>query len=302
MLGTRYQLSEMLGVGTFGTVFLATKKGDKSEMLFAVKRLSLPWTGNTEAASLRTLPEVAMLIKCQGPNIIPLREVIQKGKHVYLVFPCYSMTLLAYANGEVEATCCKIRSLISQLASAISHIHSLGVIHRDVKPENIMISQYGLLKLADFGLAREHSTLSMMTTYVSTRWYRSPEILLKCNDYGLKIDVWALGLIAAELVCRAPLFPGNSDADMLHRISLSLSFDGWGGSKSFKPNTATTPLDTLILTTSSSKYHDHCYKLIEQGFIPLLHSALAVNPSHRVSASDFLKHPFFEEGELVLSS
>lgn len=134
-----------------------------------------------------------------------------------------------------------VSSIFSQVVQGLHHIHSSGYFHRDMKPENLLVTTTGLydyrsvardappdapterdvvviVKLADFGLARETNSSPPYTEYVSTRWYRAPEVLLKSRNYSNPVDMWALGTIMAELVNLRPLFPGQSEFDQVARI------------------------------------------------------------------------------------
>ncbi|EIE83486.1 hypothetical protein RO3G_08191 [Rhizopus delemar RA 99-880] len=117
----------------------------------------------------------------------------------------------------------EIKSILYQMLAALSHIHyKEHIFHRDIKPENLLISISNdgslILKLADFGLAKCLNSRPPFTDYVSTRWYRAPEVLLKSNNYSYPIDLWAVGTIFAELITLDPLFPGQSEVDQLYRI------------------------------------------------------------------------------------
>ena len=131
-----------------------------------------------------------------------------------------------------------VSSIFCQIVSGLDHIHSAGYFHRDMKPENVLVTTTGLfdyvsvfsaasskerdvvviIKLADFGLARETKSKPPYTEYVSTRWYRAPEVLLFSRDYSNPVDMWALGTIMAELVNLRPLFPGCDQIDQVARI------------------------------------------------------------------------------------
>lgn len=133
-----------------------------------------------------------------------------------------------------------VASIFLQVVSGLNHIHNSGYFHRDMKPENVLVTTTGLfnytpvspiaqpgttegdvvaiIKLADFGLARETKSSPPYTEYVSTRWYRAPEVLLLSRDYSNPVDMWALGTIMAELVNLRPLFPGSDQTDQVVRI------------------------------------------------------------------------------------
>jgi len=131
-----------------------------------------------------------------------------------------------------------VASIFQQIAQGLHHIHTSDYFHRDMKPENILVTTTGhrsypnlsliapdappeqedvevLLKLADFGLARETRSRPPYTEYVSVRWYRAPEVLLRSTDYSNPVDMWALGTIMAEVVNLKPLFPGKKEGDQL---------------------------------------------------------------------------------------
>lgn len=148
-----------------------------------------------------------------------------------------------------------VASIFRQIVSGLHHIHASGYFHRDMKPENVLVTTTGLfeyrslspvsppttptekdvvaiIKLADFGLARETASSPPYTEYVSTRWYRAPEVLLLSKDYSNPVDMWALGTIMAELINLRPLFPGSDQIDQIHKICDVLGDPGDYGSDS----------------------------------------------------------------------
>ncbi|MBA0741681.1 hypothetical protein Gogos_014816, partial [Gossypium gossypioides] len=120
----------------------------------------------------------------------------------------------------------EIRSFMSQMLQGLAHMHRNGYFHRDLKPENLLVTK-DVLKIADFGLAREVSSMPPYTEYVSTRWYRSPEVLLQSSSYTPAIDMWAVGAILAELFTSSPIFPGESEIDQLYKICCVLGAPDW---------------------------------------------------------------------------
>ncbi|CAO3593356.1 unnamed protein product [Absidia cylindrospora] len=123
----------------------------------------------------------------------------------------------------------ELRDIMQQTLAAVAHIHANHIFHRDLKPENLLLSTatgVPIIKLADFGLARETSSCPPYTEYVSTRWYRSPEVLLRSSNYSNAVDLWAIGTIFAELITHQPLFPGESEIDQLYRICQVLGSPG----------------------------------------------------------------------------
>lgn len=111
-----------------------------------------------------------------------------------------------------------IRSILYQIFQGLNYMHKHGFFHRDIKPENLLCNGPELVKIADFGLARELRSRPPYTDYVSTRWYRAPEVLLRSTNYSSPIDLWAVGCIVSELYTLQPLFPGRSEIDQIFRI------------------------------------------------------------------------------------
>ncbi len=119
-----------------------------------------------------------------------------------------------------------IKNILFQVMQGLSYMHKFGFFHRDLKPENLLCNGPELVKIADFGLAREIRSRPPYTDYVSTRWYRAPEILLRSTSYSPAIDIWAIGCIAAECYTLRPLFPGSSEIDQLFKICTVLGTPG----------------------------------------------------------------------------
>lgn len=185
------------------------------------------------------------------PNIVQLFEsFIGPTKDVYFIMEYMNGgNLYQFINERKEANEIinfkEVRSILYQILSALHHLHSVeGMFHRDMKPENLLITtdNYNVttVKLADFGLAADIKKLTRApyTDYVSTRWYRAPEVLLKSSNYSAPIDLWAVGTIFAELITLEPLFPGLSEIDQLFRICQVL------GSPSSSSTTATAAIST----------------------------------------------------------
>ncbi|PCH33654.1 protein kinase, partial [Wolfiporia cocos MD-104 SS10] len=213
--------------------------------LVAIKRMKKPWEGGwdeckklKELESLRRIP--------YHPNIIPLYDffLLPETKELYFVFESMEgnlYQLIKTRKGGRNFAGGLVSSIFRQVVSGLDHIHACGYFHRDLKPENLLVTTTGLyhyrslspqatddtppesdvvviVKLADFGLARETKSRPPYTEYVSTRWYRAPEVLLKSKDYSNPVDMWALGTIMAEVVNLRPLFPGNNELDQIAKI------------------------------------------------------------------------------------
>lgn len=155
-------------------------------------------------------------------NVVKLKEVIRVNDELAFIFE-YMIKDVYKLYDEQKQLGKKLsddlnKSIFWQTANSLQYCHRNGFFHRDLKPENLLISDQNVIKLADFGLAREIRSRPPYTDYVSTRWYRAPEILLRSTNYNSPVDVFALGCIMAELYEGKPLFPGTSEIDQLHKI------------------------------------------------------------------------------------
>ncbi|KAK3829158.1 MAG: kinase-like domain-containing protein, partial [Benniella sp.] len=209
----QFAVDDELGNGSFGAVFKARHK--ESGEVVAIKKMKKRFTSNNEC---RTLQEALEALR-SGPNIVRLHHFFLEKKELHMVFELMEgnlYQLIKDQNGQkLEES--RIRSMVFQVLRGLQHMHSKGIMHRDMKPENLLVSG-DTVKIADFGLARELKSRPPYTTYVSTRWYRAPEVVLKSSAYSCAVDLWAAGTIAAELITLKPLFPGKSDVDQLARI------------------------------------------------------------------------------------
>ncbi|XP_036363155.1 MAPK/MAK/MRK overlapping kinase-like isoform X2 [Octopus sinensis] len=155
-------------------------------------------------------------------NILDLQEVIFDKKSGVLVLICELMDMNIYEYIRDKRSYLSertVKNYMYQLCKSIDHIHRLGIFHRDVKPENILLKLHeNLLKLADFGSCRMLSSPPPYTEYISTRWYRAPECLLTEGHYTYKMDIWSVGCVFFEIICLRPLFPGVNEVDQIAKI------------------------------------------------------------------------------------
>ncbi|XP_078261385.1 cyclin-dependent kinase-like 4 isoform X1 [Rhinoraja longicauda] len=168
--------------------------------------------------------EIRMLKQLKHDNLVNLLEVFRRKRKLHLVLEYYDYSVLneleRYPRGLPEAM---VKNIMWQMLQAISFCHKHNCIHRDVKPENILITKQGIIKLCDFGFTR------MLTDrwddyaeHVVTRWYQAPELLVGESQYGTAVDIWALGVVFAELVSGQALWPGKSDLDQIYFIIRTL--------------------------------------------------------------------------------
>ena len=174
------------------------------------------------------LREINSLNLLKHNNIVNLLEWFKHEKRIWLVFEYVDHTVLQDIDITPDGLPpFRVRKLMYQMLKAVKHMHENNFIHRDIKPENLLISKNGILKLWDFGFARELSKRkrALFTDYVSTRWYRAPELLVGDANYSKAVDIWSIGWIFAEIYNGMPLFPGESDIDTLYHILRALGND-----------------------------------------------------------------------------
>ncbi|NXP45536.1 MAK kinase, partial [Heliornis fulica] len=288
----RYTIMKQLGDGTYGSVLMG--KSNESGELVAIKRMKRKFYSWDECMNLR---EVKSLKKLNHANVIKLKEVIRENDHLYFVFEYMKENLYQLMKDRnklfPESV---IRNMMYQILQGLAFIHKHGFFHRDMKPENLLCIGPELVKIADFGLARELRSQPPYTDYVSTRWYRAPEVLLRSSIYSSPIDMWAVGSIMAELYTLRPLFPGTSEVDEIFKICQVLGtpkksdwLEGYhlASAMNFRfPQCVPISLKTLIPNASNEA-------------IQLMSDMLNWNPKKRPTASQALKYPYFQVGQVL---
>ncbi|XP_063627818.1 cyclin-dependent kinase-like 4 isoform X2 [Cydia splendana] len=215
----RYEKLAKLGEGSYGLVYKCRNR-DTGEVV-AVKK----FVENEDDPLIRkiALREIRMLKNLKHPNLVNLIEVFRRKRKLHLVFEYCDHTVLSELEKH-PAGCPELLSkqIIWQTLQGVAYCHRHNCIHRDVKPENILLTSDGVVKLCDFGFARMISPGESYTDYVATRWYRAPELLVGDTQYSAPVDVWAIGCVFAELLSSEALWPGKSDLDQLYLIRKTL--------------------------------------------------------------------------------
>eukprot|EP00607_Mallomonas_marina_P009976 CAMPEP_0182420872 /NCGR_PEP_ID=MMETSP1167-20130531/5961_1 /TAXON_ID=2988 /ORGANISM="Mallomonas Sp, Strain CCMP3275" /LENGTH=365 /DNA_ID=CAMNT_0024597393 /DNA_START=149 /DNA_END=1246 /DNA_ORIENTATION=- len=208
--------SQICGEGAYGVVYKAVDTETNKEVAMKKIRLEL----EDEGVPATALREITLLRQMNHDNIVRLEDIIMEPTRLYLVFELVDTDLKKLMDSfSGPLTSDLIQSYTMQMLEGLAHCHCMGVMHRDMKPQNLLVSRNGTLKLADFGLARAFTPpLKPLTVEVITRWYRAPEILLGSTMYSSFVDMWSVGCILAEMCNMKPLLPGDSEIDQLHRI------------------------------------------------------------------------------------
>ncbi|XP_022725570.1 cyclin-dependent kinase D-1-like isoform X2 [Durio zibethinus] len=212
----RYLKREVLGEGTYGVVYKAIDT--KTGQTVAIKKIRLG--KQKEGVNFTALREIKLLKELKDPNIIELIDAFPHKGNLHLVFEFMETDLEAVIRDRnIFLSPADIKSYIQMTLKGLAFCHKKWVLHRDMKPNNLLIGPNGQLKLADFGLARIFGSPDRKFTHqVFARWYRAPELLFGTKQYGAGVDVWAAACIFAELLLRRPFLQGTSDIDQLGKI------------------------------------------------------------------------------------
>merc|ERR1712023_578031 len=163
--------------------------------------------------------EISILKELQHPNIVRLHDVIHTEKKLTLVFEYLDQDLKKFLDSSDGLDAFTIKSFLFQLLRGVAFCHDRRVLHRDLKPQNLLINKDGDLKLADFGLARAFGIpVRSYTHEVVTLWYRAPDVLMGSRKYSTPVDIWSVGCIFAEMTNGRPLFPGKTEQDQLQKV------------------------------------------------------------------------------------
>ncbi|XP_078277475.1 cyclin-dependent kinase 6 [Rhinoraja longicauda] len=293
----RYEPVAEIGEGAYGKVYKARDRNNEGRFV-ALKKVRVQ-TGE-EGMPLSTIREVAVLRQLESfehPNVVRLFDVCTVSRtdretKLTLVFEHIDQDLTTYLEKAPEPGVPPetIKDMMFQLLRGLDFLHSHRVVHRDLKPQNILVTSSGQIKLADFGLARIYSFQMALTSVVVTLWYRAPEVLLQ-SSYATPVDLWSVGCIFAEMFRRRVLFRGNSDVDQLGKI-----FDLLG-----LPSEDDWPIDVALpknafSTRSPQPIQDMVPEINEPGK-DLLLRFLTFNPGKRISAFNALSHQYFMDLE-----
>ncbi|KAL3093117.1 hypothetical protein niasHT_022567 [Heterodera trifolii] len=215
----RYEKIKHLGEGQFANVYQA--KDIETGTIVAVKKIKLGSRHEARDGVNRTaIREIKLLMEIRHDNIITLLDVIGHRTSIQLVFDFMETDLEnVIKDSETILQHSHIKNMLLQVFLGLEHLHLLFILHRDLKPNNLLMNTSGRIKIADFGLARYFGSPNRYYTHqVVTRWYRAPELLYGARAYSTGVDIWAMGCIIGELLLRVPVFQGESDLDQLMQI------------------------------------------------------------------------------------
>jgi len=284
----KYQKIEKIGEGTYGVVYKA--KNRVTSELVALKKIRLE--AEDEGIPSTAIREISILKELQHPNIVRLHDVIHTEKKLTLVFEYLDQDLKKYLDASEGLDAHQIKSSLYQLLRGVAFCHDRRVLHRDLKPQNLLINKEGELKLADFGLARAFGIpVRSYTHEVVTLWYRAPDVLMGSRKYSTPVDIWSVGCIFGEMASGRPLFPGTSDQDQLLRIFRILGTpteESW-------PTMVDLPEYKPDFPQFEPQPLSKIAPKLDQVGWDLLSSMLRYEPQQRISAKAAMQHPYFDD-------
>ncbi|GAA5860474.1 hypothetical protein JCM1840_000268 [Sporobolomyces johnsonii] len=283
----KYERLEKVGEGTYGVVYRSRNR--ETGEIVALKKIRLE--AEDEGVPSTAIREISLLKEMKDDNVVRLLDITHSDTKLYLVFEYLDLDLKRYMDkvGDGDGMGPDIVKTY-QLIKGVYYLHAHRILHRDLKPQNLLINKEGNLKLADFGLARAFGIpLRTYTHEIVTLWYRAPEVLLGSRHYSTGVDMWSVGCIFAEMIMRQPLFPGDSEIDEIFRIFRLLGTpdeDVWPGVTSLPDYKPTFP------NWHAKDLRDHVTGSTDES-AELILGMLAYDPAKRISAKGALQSDYF---------
>lgn len=282
----RYRKGITLGQGTYGTVYKAFDTVTNKTV--AVKKIHLGKA--KEGVNVTALREIKLLKELSHPNIIQLIDAYPHKQNLHIVLEFMESDLeTVIKDRNIVLSPADIKSYMQMTLKGLAVCHKKWVLHRDMKPNNLLIASDGQLKLGDFGLARLFGSPDRRFTHqVFALWYRAPELLFGAKHYGPVVDIWAAGCIFAELLLRRPFLQGAGDLDQIGKI-----FSAFGTPRQSQwPDVATLP-DFVEFQFVPAPPLRSIIPMASEDALDLLSKMFTLDPKNRISAQQALEHRYF---------
>lgn len=291
----KYIKGKKLGEGTYANVYLGHLKSDPSKLV-AIKKIKVQ-KEYTEGLAPDAIRELKFLQELSHPNIISLLSVFSsKDQNLNLVLeflPLGDLEMLIKDAEGVRYGAADIKAWMGMVLRGVWFCHENFVLHRDIKPNNLLIAQDGEVKLADFGLARSFSDpYRIMTSNVITRWYRPPELLFGAKHYSGAVDIWSVGLVFAELVLRTPYIAGDTEVHQINLICQAIGTpteENWPGVSKLPEYTVPDPPNPVM----GKDYYLRTFGTAGNEGVDVLMKMLVLDPRKRITAKESLEHAWW---------
>lgn len=295
---TDYEEIEQIGEGAYGQVWMGRDK--LSGEVVALKKVRMDQ--EKEGFPVTAIRELKMLRSLRHENIVQLKEIVTgknqnaaaatRNRHeIYMVFEYVDNDLNGFVESpKITFSEAQVKTYARQILSGLWYCHEREVLHRDIKGSNLLVDNSGNLKIADFGLARTFNDgLKCYTNRVITLWYRAPELLLGTERYGPEVDMWSVGCLFYELLCKKTLFSGNDEAEQLNIIFKTLgspteeSWPGW----------ETLPLAGTVIKDKYPCVIEQRFEHLSKPALDLIRKLISLDPTKRPTAAEALDHEWF---------
>ncbi|CAK9435834.1 uncharacterized protein LODBEIA_P04970 [Lodderomyces beijingensis] len=287
----KYTKERKVGEGTYAVVYLGKQRSSKRSI--AIKEIK---TGLfKDGLDMSAIREVKYLQELKHPNVIELVDVFSSANNLNLVLEFLPFDLeVLIKDKDIVFKSADIKSWILMTLRGIHHCHRNFILHRDLKPNNLLISPSGQLKIADFGLARSLGNPNEdLSCNVVTRWYRAPELLFGAKHYTEAVDIWSIGIIFAELMLRIPYLAGKDDVDQL-----DVTFRAYGTpTEQNWPNVSSLPLYNALHVYPPPSRHEirSRFSAATEKALDFLILLTQLDPSRRCNSTQALLHEYFTE-------
>ncbi|XP_016067767.1 PREDICTED: cyclin-dependent kinase 10 isoform X2 [Miniopterus natalensis] len=284
-----------IGEGTYGIVYRA--RDTQTDEIVALKKVRMD--KEKDGVPISSLREITLLLRLRHPNIVELKEVVV-GNHLESIFLvmgyCEQDLASLLENMPTPFSEAQVKCIVLQVLRGLQYLHQNFIIHRDLKVSNLLMTDKGCVKTADFGLARAYGIpVKPMTPKVVTLWYRAPELLLGTTTQTTSIDMWAMGCVLAELLAHKPLLPGTSE---IHQVDLIVQLLGTP-SENIWPGFSKLPLVSQY-SLRKQPYNNlkHRFPWLSEAGLRLLNLLFMYDPKKRATAGDCLESSYFKEKPL----
>lgn len=302
-----YERLDRISEGTYGVVWKARDMA--TDEVVALKQIKFDPDLSKEGFPVTALREISVLLNLSHESIVTVREMVvgDAFDKVFMVMEYMEFDLKEGLSRFPDALAqSELKGILHQILSGVQHMHSKWLLHRDIKTTNVLVHRSGRVALCDFGLARTYQEPpQQLTQLVVTLWYRCPELLFGESKYGPPIDMWSVGCIFGELVCKDAVLQGQGELDQIDKIFELVGVpteENWPLFKKL-PNAGMFrwkqrkqedlqifkkfPINSPVSSTQA---------FLDSNGFDLLRKLLTLDPNQRITAQAALDHPYFQEG------
>ncbi|KAL1439735.1 hypothetical protein MTO96_009598 [Rhipicephalus appendiculatus] len=294
-LVTDFEKLNRIGEGTYGIVYRAQDL--KTREIVAMKKVRMEQ--EKDGIPVSGLREINLLLNIQHQNIVNLKEVAvgKSLESIFLVMEYCEQDLASLLdNMQSPFSESQVKCIMMQLFKGLQYLHKNFIVHRDLKVSNLLLTDKGCLKIADFGLARKYGLpVKPMTPRVVTLWYRAPELLLQAKTQTTAIDIWAAGCVLGELLLHKPLLPGRSE---IHQLELIIDLLGTPNDMIWPGYSKLPALENFTLKQQPYNNLKHFFPWLSPAGIRLLNFLFMYDPKKRATAEESLQSSYFSEPPL----